>query len=87
MEQIILHLVHFLTKTKIVKFRANFNILKKVKKFSSVPIVAIGGINNKNYKKVLLNKANFLAISSYIWKNKKLSPIEATRKLNENIWK
>tara|TARA_Y100001970_G_scaffold176989_1_gene215637 strand:+ start:1043 stop:1654 length:612 start_codon:yes stop_codon:yes gene_type:complete len=71
----------FASKTKIVKFKANFSILKKVKKFSSVPIVAIGGINNKNYKKVLLNKANFLAISSYIWKNKKLSPIEATRKL------
>jgi len=27
-----------------------------------------------------LNKANFLAISGYIWKNKKLKPIEAIKK-------
>jgi thiamine-phosphate pyrophosphorylase len=29
----------------------------------------------------LLNKANFLAISSYIWKNKKLKPQDAIKKL------
>ena len=34
-----------------------------------------------NYKKLLLNKANFLAISSYIWNNKKLKPLEAIEKL------
>jgi len=28
-----------------------------------------------------LNKANFLAISGYIWKNKKYKPIEALEKL------
>jgi len=28
-----------------------------------------------------LNKANFLAISSYIWKNKTLSPEKALNKL------
>ena len=44
-------------------------------------IVAIGGINSNNYKKLLLNKANFLAISSYIWKNKKQKPIAAIKKL------
>ena len=71
----------FPTKTKKVKFNADFNTLKKVKKFASVPVIAIGGINNKNYKKVLLNKANFLAISSYIWKNKTLSPEEALKKI------
>jgi thiamine-phosphate pyrophosphorylase len=27
-----------------------------------------------------LNKANFLAISGYIWKNKKIKPLEAMRK-------
>ena len=46
-----------------------------------MPIVAIGGINNKNYKKLLLNNANFLAISGYIWNNKKLNPLEAVKKL------
>ena len=48
-------------------------------------MVAIGGINSTNYKKLLLNKADFLAISSFIWKNKKLKPEEAIEKLNENL--
>ena len=47
------------TKTKKVKFRAKPSILRKIKKLSNNPIVAIGGINEKNYKKLLLNKANF----------------------------
>ena len=51
------------TKTKKVKFRAKPSILRKIKKLSDNPVVAIGGINEKNYKKLLLNKANFLAIS------------------------
>ena len=71
----------FPTKTKKIKFRADFKTLRKVKKFGKVPIVAIGGINFNNYKKVLLNKANFLAISSYIWKNKILTPVEALKKI------
>ena len=69
------------TKTKKVKFRAKLSILGKIKKLSDNPIVAIGGINEKNYRKLLLNKANFLAISGYIWNNKKLKPIEAIKKL------
>ena len=71
----------FPSKTKKVKFFANFKTLKRVKKFSKIDVVAIGGINQGNYKKVLLNKANFLAISSYIWKNKNLTPEEALKKL------
>ena len=66
-----------LTKTKKVKFKANIQIIKKLKKTSNIPVVAIGGINNLNYKKLLLNKADFLAISGYIWNNKKLKPREA----------
>ena len=69
------------SKTKKVKFKANFNVLSSVKKITKVPIVAIGGINSKNYKKLLLNKADFLAISGFIWKNKYLKPTEAIRKL------
>ena len=68
-----------ISKTKRVKFRANINLLKKIKKITKIPIVAIGGINSNNYKKLLLNKANFLAISGYIWKNKKLKPEEALK--------
>ena len=70
-----------LTKTKKVKFKANIEIIKKLKKASNIPVVAIGGINNLNYKKLLLNKADFLAISGYIWNNKKLKPREAIKLL------
>ena len=69
-----------LSKTKKVKFKASVSILKKAKRITNKPIVAIGGINSNNYQKLLLNKANFLAISGYIWKNKKIKPIEAINK-------
>ena len=71
----------FTSRTKIVKYRASLTILKSVKKITSLPIVAIGGIKLNNYKKLLLNKANFLAISGYIWNNKKYKPLEAIKKL------
>ncbi len=71
----------FQSKTKKVKYFADFHTLRSVKKFSKTDVVAIGGINLRNYKKVLLNKANFLAISNYIWKNKTLNPEEALNKL------
>ena len=71
----------FLTKTKKVKYRATIEILKKTKKLTKIPIVAIGGINNENYKKLLLNNANLLAISSYVWNNKKLKPLETIENL------
>ena len=69
------------SKTKKIKYRAPIRILKKVRKIIKTPIVAIGGINSSNYKKLLLNKANFLAISGYIWKNKKLKPLDAIKKI------
>ena len=69
------------TKTKKVKYKASVNLLKKVRKITKTPIVAIGGINSNNYKKLLLNKANFLAISGYIWNNNKLKPLDAIRKI------
>jgi len=69
------------SKTKRTRYKANLILLKKIKKITNTPIVAIGGINSENYKKLLLNKANFLAISGYIWNNKKLKPIEAIKKL------
>ncbi len=71
----------YFSKTKKVKFKANLNLIKKLKKSSNIPIVAIGGINNSNYKKLLLNKSDFLAISGYIWNNKKLKPQEAVKLL------
>ena len=67
------------SKTKKIKYRASINLLRKVKKITKTPVVAIGGINSSNYKNLLLNKANFLAISAYIWNNNKLKPLEAIK--------
>ncbi len=69
------------SKTKRTKYVASVKILNKVKKFTKTPIVAIGGINAVNYKNLLLNNANFLAISGYIWNNKKYKPLQAIERL------
>ena len=71
----------FPTATKKIKFKASTKILKEIKKLTNTPIVAIGGINFDNYKKLLLNNANLLAISGYIWDNKKYKPLESIKKL------
>ena len=68
------------SKTKKTKYKPSLDILKKARKITKIPLVAIGGINSNNYKKLLLNKANLLAISGFIWKNKKLKPFEAIKK-------
>jgi len=69
------------SQTKKIKYKAGLKILRWAKKITNTPIVAIGGIKLNNYKKLLLNKANFLAISGYIWNNKKYKPLEAIKKL------
>ena len=69
------------SKTKKVKFKADIDLLNYAKNITNIPIVAIGGIKFSNYKKLLLNKANFLAISGYIWNNKKYKPLDAIKKL------
>ena len=69
------------SKTKKTKHVANIKILNSIKKITKTPIVAIGGINSENYKNLLLNNANFLAISGYIWNNKKYKPLKALEKL------
>ncbi len=71
----------YASETKKTKYVASVDILNKVKKFTKIPIVAIGGINYDNYKNLLLNNANFLAISGYIWKNKKYKPLKALERL------
>ena len=71
----------YTSKTKKIRYKAKINILNSIRKMTKIPIVAIGGINSKNYKKLLLNKANFLAISGYIWNNKKYEPMEAIKKI------
>ena len=69
------------SKTKKTKYIASPKIINKIKKYTKTPIVAIGGINYDNYAKLLLNNANFLAISGYIWKNKKYKPKDAIERI------
>ena len=70
----------FKSSTKKSAFKANLGILRWARKKINMPTVAIGGINNCNYKKILSNGANYIACSSYIWNNKKLDPISAISK-------
>ena len=67
----------FKSLTKKSAFKANLEILRWAKKKINIPIVAIGGINSSNYKKILSNGAEFIACSGYIWNNKKLDPVLA----------
>jgi len=60
----------FKSKTKKTKYKASTKILKKTKLLTKNPIVAIGGINNKNYLKLINNGANLIAISGFVWRNK-----------------
>jgi len=62
--------------------RAKKNLVKWSKQRTNLPIVAIGGINNKNYKSLMKFGVNYLAISSYIWNNPRLKPKKAIRKFN-----
>ena len=70
----------FKSSTKKTAFRANLDILRWAKKKINMPTVAIGGINNSNYKKILSNGANFIACSNYVWNNKKIDPVSAINK-------
>ena len=70
----------FKSSTKKTAYKANLAILRWAKKKISIPVIAIGGINSSNYKKILANGANFIACSNYIWNNKKLDPVSAISK-------
>ena len=60
--------------------KAELNILKWAKKNIKKPIVVIGGINNRNYKKLIHSGAKYIALSSFIWDNPKLKPEQAISK-------
>jgi len=69
-----------ISKLKPNAKKANPNILKWAKKNIKKPIVAIGGINDLNYKKLLKFGAKYIAISSFIWDNPNLKSEFAIRK-------
>ena len=70
----------FKSSTKKTIYRANLALLRWARKKINMPIIAIGGINSSNYRKILSNGADFIACSSYVWNNKKLDPIQAIKK-------
>jgi len=67
----------FKSKTKKINYIAKPSLISWVKRLTKIPVVIIGGINNKNFRKLLLHKPDFLAISGGIW-NKK--PVKAIKK-------
>jgi len=67
----------FKSSTKKTMYKANLGLLRWARKKINMPVVAIGGINNSNYKKILSSGANFIACSGYVWNNKNLDPVSA----------
>ena len=68
------------SKLKPQAKKANLDILKWAKRNIKKPIVAIGGINDLNYEKIIKCGAKYIAISSFIWDNPKLKPEIAIKK-------
>ena len=60
--------------------KADLKILFWAKKNIKKPIVVIGGITDKNYKKLIKAGANYIAISNFIWNNPFLNPEDAIKK-------
>ena len=70
----------FNSKLKPNAKRASLKTLNWAKKNIKKPIVAIGGINEKNYKNLIKAGANYIAISTVIWNNPSLKPEIAIKK-------
>ena len=70
----------FKSKLKLNTKKADLKILFWAKKNIKKPIVVIGGITDKNYKKLIKAGANYIAISTFIWNNPFLKPEIAIKK-------
>ena len=66
----------FKSKTKKVNYIAKPSLISWAKRFTKLPVVIIGGITNKNFRKLLLHKPDFLAISGGIWEKKPAKAIK-----------
>ncbi len=69
----------FKSKLKPNAKRAKKNLIKWCRNRINLPIVAIGGIDNKNYKTLIKMGVNYVAISSFIWNNPRLKPKNAIK--------
>ena len=70
----------FKSRLKPKAKKADLKILFWAKKNIKKPIVVIGGITDKNYKKLIKAGANYIAISTFIWNNPFLKPEVAIEK-------
>ena len=70
----------FKSKLKPKAKKADLKILIWAKKNIKKPIVVIGGITDKNYKKLISSGANYIALSTFIWNNPVLKPEIAIKK-------
>ena len=70
----------FKSKLKPHARKAEKNLIKWCIRITDLPIVAIGGINNKNYKTLIKFGVKYLAISSFIWNNPRFNPKDAIKK-------
>ena len=70
----------FKSRLKPKAKKADLKILFWAKKNIKKPIVVIGGITDKNYKKLIKAGANYVAISTFIWNNPFLKPEVAIKK-------
>ena len=70
----------FKSRLKPKAKKADLKILFWAKKNIKKPIVVIGGITDKNYKKLIKAGANYIAISTFIWNNPFLKPEVAIKK-------
>jgi thiamine-phosphate pyrophosphorylase len=59
----------FPTTTKKIEYYANVELLQWATELLNLPIVAIGGINASNCCDLVANKADFLAIISFVWQH------------------
>ena len=66
----------FKSKTKKVNYIAKPGLISWAKRFTKLPVVIIGGITSKNFRKLLLQKPDFLAISGGIWNKKPTKTIK-----------
>jgi len=68
------------SKLKPKAKKTDIKILRWAKKNIKKPIVVIGGITDKNYKKLINSGANYIALSTFIWNNPFLKPEVAIKK-------
>ena len=74
----------FPTTTKQIKYYADVELLQWATELLNLPIVAIGGITASNCANLVVNKADFLAVISFVWQHS-LGEKEALNQLHSAI--